>query len=55
MQRGQGQIRGSAHPSVEVLCAGIICSTFCDLAFAPSTQVPQKWQLAFGLFVFYCL
>ena len=52
MQQGQGQIRGSAHPSVEVLCAGIICSAFCDLAFAPSTQVPQRWQLALGLFVF---
>ena len=52
MRRGQGQIRGSACPSVEVLCAGIMCSTFCNFAFAPGRQAPQRWPLALGVSYF---
>ena len=47
-----GADQRSACPSVEVLCAGIMCSTFCNFAFAPGRQAPQRWPLALGVSYF---
>ena len=57
MRREQGQIRGSACPSVEVLCAGIMCSTFCNFALLLAGR-PLKggsWLWAFSYFIVYNL